>query len=92
MKPGHSLYSQISKSRFQAQAAMWLLTFTAFATNAATTTAANTIEIIIFFPFNGDALRLLFSNMLSLIFTGAKVERNGTESKFYLPRILFSAI
>ena len=37
---------------------MWLFTFTAFATNAATTTAANTTEIIIFLPFNvnGDPL------------------------------------
>ena len=43
---------------------MWLFKLTAFATNAATTTADKTTEIIIFLPLMGN-LFPLFINMLS---------------------------
>ena len=58
---------------------MWLFTFTAFATNAATTTAANTTEIIIFLPFNGDPLSPVLKYVILNLYAckGRKNEAGG---------------
>ena len=59
---------------------MWLLTLTAFATNAATTTAEITNETIIFLPLMGNVFPQ-FINMLSFNYKCKVREKNTIQQK-----------